>query len=272
MVKIQLIILLNVLSICVVSCNKGQDTPPINDDNQSLKLVDVISYAQFHRPDSEQEYSDYRTFNDFDFSQLVALDNSYAIDNKVKVFYNDKKEIIRVSMYSNLLDNDFEFEIVSNTKSNYSIVYAKQIFNDEKKDIVNGFFLIYSNKSYFVTFDRHPFCVMYLDNHLKAISTLRSLKFDSKKFFFKTKVNYSNNKNLDSESFYIPNKDIIINNETLLEYVINQFNSDVDYRFEMKLKLGLVEGQEHIPLWAYNGHHEFDISATPPTRSLEFNK
>lgn len=272
MVKLQLIFLLNVLSVCAVSCNKGQDKVNIIIDDENLRLVDVISYAQSHRPNYEQEYSKYGTFGDFDFSHLTPIDNSVATGSEVDVFYNIEKEITKVSISSNLPDNDFEFEIVRNKKYNYSIVYARQIFNDGRRDQVNGFFLIHRNKCYFVTFDRHPFYVMYLDNQLKVISTLRSLKFDSKRFFFKTKLKYNNGIYLSSEAFYIPNKDLIIDNKTLVQDIVNQFNSDDGYSFEMNLKLGLVEGLEHIPLWAYNGHHEYDLSATPPTRSLEFNK
>jgi hypothetical protein len=252
--KIQYCVLLTIFFLGDISCNKSQDL------KHNPKLFEIISLAKSHFSDKKRDYTKNAIYDSFDFFSLKPSNHLNTTGNYVKLFYNEHNEIVKVFKAEKLEDSDFEFSFIQD--SPYTIFFAEQIydteFENEQDDPINGFFLVYGDRCYFLSF-QEPFCIMELDRDLKAIQTL---KFRSNKLLYKTKVNYKNEYHLYSDTFYSPDTPYQLTGETLFSDIIEQFSSR-KFTFDRELKIGWLKEQDHLPLWIFWGLHEYDVVTKP---------
>lgn len=258
-----------VMVLLALGCKNDADSRASTgqDAQEKLTLSKVIHDAKASRSGAEGHATVAR-FRKFDFAELTALDPVKEGEG-LDVFLNDRNEIIKVATSKGFSEESFEFQFLRNRKDNYTILLINYVNSGGTREDVNGFIVNVNHKSYFITYDDHPLCVMQLDAGLKVISTIRTLKFHSDSMYYKTNVNYDDDGMLNSETFYTAEHPLAINVSTLLQAVTAQFDSDLGYHLEMKLKLGIHEADKHLPLWLWNGHQEYDVEATPATKSLE---
>jgi len=274
--------LLLLFSISIIACNRttqpkesqhvqSKVLPPaiVVPPKDPLRLQEVISYAQSQWPGFDHPYSDRKIFNEFDFYDLLPLQQADSSIDKFSVFYSDKMRIVKILRESTLKDSDFEFKFIDDSSVDYSIFFAERYYedelNNEQNDAVRGFILNYDDHCYFVSFDNSPLCIMELDSHLKVLKTLR---FCSNQLIYRTKVNYVNNVDLYSDSLYVPKGKFSINTETLFSDVVKQFDSEITFYFEREMKFGLIKDDMHLPLWILGGHHEYESQISPKEGKL----
>lgn len=252
-----------VLIIFLGGCNKAKNNANQNTDTvDSLTLFGVRSFARSHFLDSIPNASKTKVFTDFDFSSFKGLKESNANDYSVEVYYNEQNGIVKIRRTSNLPDNDFEFRVAYGPESKYVVLYAEEFFDQYESEYIYGFFLLYENACYFISFD-NPFCLMQLDSRLNPIQTLQ---FKSDKLVYRTKINYRDSIHLYSESFFKPTSHFSVNGRTKLNDVTRYFHSGNAFVFEKELVLGLIPELDYIPLWTFEGHHEYDLSVRPKMR------
>ncbi|MFZ6009278.1 MAG: hypothetical protein ACOYXT_02925 [Bacteroidota bacterium] len=249
-----ILVVISTLALVCASCESQNSY-----DGGSLNFQEVRSFARSHFLDSIPEASKVESFSDFDFLNLKAIKGSRAEELEVKVYYNEKNEIVKIGMLSDLRDNDFEFRVVRNEDSGYSVLYAEEFYDQHESQYIYGFFIVYKAACYFVSFE-NPLCIMRLDSHLKAIQTLR---FKDDDLTYKTTINYRDSIHLYSESFFKPTSTFSIDEKTTLENVIKCFDSEEKFITEKELVIGLVPELDHIPLWTFEGHHEYDMLKEP---------
>jgi hypothetical protein len=242
--------------LLIASCSKdGSYTEKV----ESLNLAQVRQYARSHFLDTIPEHSRVEIFSDFDFHNFEPLKESKNKEYKVTVYYNDENKIIKLTRASTLPDNDYEFRVIRNEKMHYLILYAEEFYEHSESEYIYSFFLVYKNECYFISFES-PLCVMQLDSHLRAMNTLR---FNTNRLAYRTMINYKDSIHLYSESFFKPVVDILINDSTTVDDVTRHFSDTEKFVFEKELVIGLLKEYDHLPLWRFEGHHEYDTQAIP---------
>lgn len=264
MINKKLALLIFVLLLIDISCKRVQDNEMRNEitNSKPLTVLQIISYARSHWEDDEPKYSSSKVCNDFDFCSLTPVESSKTNEYQIKIYYNDRKEIVKVLKSSDLEDNDFEFHVIHNSEFDYSILFVREFYDysEMESEFIEGFFFVYKKHCYFVSFDSYPFCVMGLDSQLKVVSTL---KFYSNKLTYKTKANYKNKDHLYSETFFKPKSNFVIGKNTLFTDLADQISLDINFTLDKERKLGLVQDLDHLPLWVFAGHQEYDVLSAP---------
>lgn len=256
--KNQCATLLMLVAILQLSCAHSQDNIKQSPD---LKLSEVISFARKHIVEEPAKNNKSKIYPYFDFNLLRPSQKLSDIFSSADVFYNNSK-VQRVILASKFKDSDFDFYFVNDSIHGYTIFFAEQIYDseyeNEQGDIANGFFLAYEGHCYFIGLEG-PLCIMQLDSDLKAIQTLR---FESNRLHYKTKVNYRDKCHLYSDTFYSPMQVFEITDETTIGDVVGIF-SRADFEIYKEIKIGWVREDDHLPLWIFGGHHEYDWLAKP---------
>ncbi|SHH75293.1 hypothetical protein SAMN04488109_5149 [Chryseolinea serpens] len=252
-------VLLMLFFVLSLSCNRSRDLK--RDVVDEIKVSDVIMFAKSHFSSYERASSVTEKYDNFDFNSLKPSKRTNPIVSYVKVFYDERRELAKVLSISKFKDSDFEFNFVENREFKYTVFFARQIYDtqyeNEQGDVVDGFFLVINNRCFFFGF-QEPFCIMELNDDLKAVETL---KFRLNRLDYGTKVNYNDQIHLYSETFYQPKKVFEFDKETSVSDVIRQFESiDIDFIFYNERKIGWVKNLDHLPLWIFGGLHEYDFS------------
>jgi hypothetical protein len=250
-------VILGALAIIVtIGCGvkNSRNIEKINID--SLKLSELQSFAWKEWTDTvDIDPTRFKFFNNFNFIQMREVDSANS-KYLLKVFYNKENEITQIRKLFLGSKDVFDFRVIQNRKWNCTMLVAKYRFEPEP---VTGFIIIYNNHCYFIGFHQDPFCIMELDSHLK---TLRTLRFCSNELIYQSKITYFQAQ-VYSEIFSAPDKSFAISKETVLTEVLNQFNSNVEFKFEREIKIGWLPEWTDLELWFFAGMHDFGRQLAP---------
>jgi hypothetical protein len=252
--------LLALFLLADISCNRSQDLKSDNVIVDEIKLSEIVSFARSHFAVYDSATATTALYDNYDFKSLKPSTQKSATVQSVKAFYDKDNNLVKLLTKSTFNDSDFEFHFVRNIAANYTIFFAEQIydtqFENDQDDVVNGFFLVYNNRCYFLGFEA-PFCVMELDAHLKVSKTL---KFGlDRKLLYKTTIKYKNDIHLYSDLLYTPKESFMLSKETLISDVLNKFDAS-DFTFYTEYRIGWVKEDDHLPFWIFGGAHEYDYA------------
>jgi len=241
--------------------------------NDLSTIGDVLNAIQAGLP-KNISYTHFKKFKDFDFEKFVPIEGLISRKNYVYVFYNDNKDIVKITKIIDKGEVLYDFGVQQNAAFNNIIL---SVFETSNLDHITaawvpGIILIHKGHPYFIGQDDDQkyahfleksaqiSSVMLLSKTLDAISTIQ---FNNTSIAFKTQVNYGKTKTLTTETFFKPKAASSISANTNLDDIIAKLNSESEWEFVENRKIALVSRFAQRPLWQFAGNHDYYLNLQP---------